>query len=61
MDMLRKKNTRMLSELEQITYHSQVYALPIEQRFQTGIQGRADCGCAVLCNDFSIVTVLIFP
>lgn len=32
MDMLRKKNTRTLSELEQIPYQPQVYAIPIEQR-----------------------------
>ena len=32
MDMLRKKNTRTLSELEQIPYLPQVYAIPIEQR-----------------------------
>ena len=32
MDMLRKKNARTLSELEQIPYQPQVYALPIEQR-----------------------------
>ena len=31
-DMLRKKNTRTLSELEQIPYQPQVYAIPIEQR-----------------------------
>lgn len=61
MDMLRKKNTQTLSELEQITYQSQVYALPIEQRFQMGFQVRAAWGCAVLYNDFSIVTVFIFP
>lgn len=48
MDMLRNKNIRTLSELEQITYQSQVYALPIEQHFQTGFQGRAAWGCAVL-------------
>lgn len=30
--MLRKKNTRTLSELEQIPYQPQVYAIPIEQR-----------------------------
>lgn len=52
MDMLRKKNTRTLSELEQITYQSQVYALPIEQRFQTDFQGRAAWGCAVLYKIF---------
>ena len=32
MDMLRKKNARTLSELEQIPYQPQVYAIPIEQR-----------------------------
>ena len=32
MDMLRRKNARTLSELEQIPYHPQVYAIPIEQR-----------------------------
>ena len=32
MDMLRNKNTRTLSELEQIPYPPQVYATPIEQR-----------------------------
>ena len=32
MDMLRKKNMRTLSELEQIPYQPQVYAIPIEQR-----------------------------
>ena len=32
MDMLRKKNTRTLAELEQIPYQPQVYAIPIEQR-----------------------------
>ena len=31
-DMRRKKNTRTLSELEQIPYQPQVYAIPIEQR-----------------------------
>lgn len=29
MDMLRKKNTRTLSELEQIPYQPQVYAIQI--------------------------------
>lgn len=32
MDMLRKKNARTLSELEQIPYQPQVYTIPIEQR-----------------------------
>ena len=32
MDMLRRKNARTLSELEQIPYQPQVYAIPIEQR-----------------------------
>ena len=32
MDMLRRKNSRTLSELEQIPYQPQVYAIPIEQR-----------------------------
>ena len=32
MDMLRKKKARTLSELEQIPYQPQVYAIPIEQR-----------------------------
>ena len=32
MDMLRKKNTRTVSELAQIPYQPQVYAIPIEQR-----------------------------
>lgn len=31
-DMLRQKNTRTLSELAQIPYQPQVYAIPIEQR-----------------------------
>ena len=34
MDMLRRKNARTLSELEQIPYQPQVYAIPIEQRKQ---------------------------
>ena len=32
MDMLRRRNARTLSELEQIPYQPQVYAIPIEQR-----------------------------
>lgn len=32
MDMLRKKNTRTVSELAQIPYQPQVYAIQIEQR-----------------------------
>jgi hypothetical protein len=32
MDLLKKKNARTLSELEQIPYQPQVFAIPIEQR-----------------------------